>query len=423
MTSPGPTIAQQTQALLPTEDLFPDAADRRQAAEDLGCFRFEAAGARSTVEAVLANDRNPGVRGAAAYALAMVAPNPESVLEQLLQATRDESEVVREGSARGLGVLQLTGGAERLAGLVVGDRSGIVRDVAASSLAVIARSPDTSARFREATRDALESWLDDEVLLDDARRLSIYAALSMLPNPPDELAREIFQYFFDDHPSYTLSLIAGTGSAGRWAESLVEGVLENDDPELRVQAVHCLSQLGSWKIYTALEDPSPRVRAAAAESLRKDGPGGTSAAIDKAVRVETDPVAAEAIDALWNTAADAECVKALKKTPTPTPKPTATPLPDRYEISVLSDPSLGLIVSARWDRRPGWWQAVGMVVWTEVYPDAESADTRLKQLESMTQEELRTLADEKHPGWREKAQNRPGAAMSAAEAARQRQED
>ncbi len=240
------------------------------------------------------------------------------------------------------------------------DPSPRVAATAASSLADIARSPDTSAKLRAGILDVLE-WRLEHGEINDERRISTYGALSRLPNPPDDLAKTIFENLFDDFPTSTLSLIGGMGRAGSPASYQVAQVLKNEDPALRVQVIRCLAKIGSGTIYTALEDPSPQVRAAAADALRHLGLGGTTAAIEKAARVEVDPIALEAVDALWNTAADAECVKAMKRTPTPTPPPTPTPVPVRYKISVLSDQTLRLFVSAHWERRVGWWQGPQMI--------------------------------------------------------------
>jgi hypothetical protein len=427
MASPGPTVADRWPTLLPTEEQFPDRFDRRDAARELGCFRHEAAAAAPKLTAMLAADPDPEVRGAAATALARVAFDAENVLPVLVEACGSDDPDLRSGAARGLGVLGSAAGAPTLTRLVREDPQPKVRAAAASALVDIVRDPDGAAKLQVDVPDVLRRTLE---VRNDLVRIAVLGAMARLPRPPSDLPTLILAELYEEHPVYALSLIASLGPAGRFAAREIEKALEHPDPTVRARAIGCLTAVGWSGFGSMLQDASPVVRAAAADGLRQLGRRSltaTTAQLERAARVESDPTARAAIDAAWETLDDIRCsdewlarleVEARRPEVVAGQSRPVVPSESHLEqlrgiVSILGTPDGRLKVElasdvflrtlAGQEDEDGPW----FIVYQEVCGDFLVANTRRSELRGRPDDELAAFVESANPGWREHLAEHP----------------
>jgi HEAT repeat protein len=449
-----PTVNERWRALLPTEERFPDIKDRIEATQKLGCFRFEAAAAAPLLAEIATGGANNGVKAATLWAQAMVTPDPNTVLPSLLTAARSDSLYLQAGAARGLGVLGLPAAIDVLTALLENCYLPTVRAFAASSLGDIGSrpgiAPEIQATISRTLCHALEverraDSIDESGPADSERdvlydlegevRTAAAAALARMPSPGYDAGKLIVAALAEDHPVFALAVLGKLARHSFAVRDWVSSMLEDPRPEVRTAAVRCLARLRYPGIGSALQDPSPSVRTAAAATVRSLGQAfllASGSEIELAARNESDPRAAAEVDAAWLALRDATCADdVVKRTPTPTPRParrlntTSAPLfgsnaPWSY-LMLVADRSLKLSVRSTDDgpRGPGS-DSEGdggpeMTVWLEAQDDADSATTRRRELEAMSQEELAALVESRRPKWREEVlEGRiPPAAMRA----------
>jgi HEAT repeat protein len=449
-----PTVDERWRALLPTEERFPVVADRMEATRKLGCFRFEAAEAAPFLAAIAAGDGPSSVRAWALWARAMVTPDPNTVLPSLLAAARSDSLHLQAGAAKGLGVLGLPAAIGDLTGLLENCYHPTVRALAASSLGDIASRPGIAPEIQATISTTLCRVLEVERRVDpvdesdpaDSERDVLYdregevrtaaaAALARMPRPGYDAGTLIVTALAEDHPVFALAVLgklARNSFAGRdWVISM----LDDPRPEVRTAAVRCLARLRYPGIASALRDPSPPVRMAAAATVRSLGQAfllASGSEIELAARNESDPRAEPEVDATWRALQDASCAEeVIRRTPTPIPSPvlrlntTSAPLvgsnaPWSY-LMLVTDRSLELTLRSTRDgpRGPGTGpddeRGPAMTVWIEAQHDPDSAAVRRRELEAMSQDELAALVEKRQPKWREEVlEGRlPPAAMPA----------
>jgi hypothetical protein len=300
--------------------------------------------------------------------------------------------------------------------------------IAASSLADIARRPDTGPTIAAEIRKALL-----EATKDRSRQVreAAFGALVRLPKPPQGLAEKIFESLYEEDPASTLDLIAKMGPAGGPAGWEVESALENPEPIVRWRAILCMVKIQAGRFSQMLSDPTPYVRATAAAGLRARGRRSllaNSAQLEKAVRQESDDSARHAIDAAWNALQEAGCAEewfdSLEievSTPpvteenlriqTPPGKDLQTRLSEyvyilaspsgELTVELASDVSRKMIAGEIGEENP-WF-----VVYQEDHSDHLLAGARRSVLRIKSQAELMAIVDAANPGWKERLENRP----------------
>jgi len=220
----------------------------------------------------LLSDHDLDVREVAALALAGIGPNAEKALQELLGS--DEPSI-RFAGAEGLARWdRLSKSTVAMLVAALGDPSANVRIAACMALT-------NGTTMDDAPTDAFVRLLDDE---NDAARMAAVDALAA-------------------HDESNLAQLAGA--------------VGHDDECVRARAILALADLGEESsglafstVFGALDDPAPRVRAAAAEALRYFGahPEEAAAALGRALHDKDDTVRAFAADSLLEMGPAAQAV-------------------------------------------------------------------------------------------------------------------
>lgn len=230
----------------------------RDAARARAVLRLGEAAGNTAKEALLNALKDPAgeVRDAAAVALARL--GREDVLDQFLEALRDEDPEVRAYAIGRLGLVGRAGREKILAAVV--DVSTAVRAEAAGALGAYGDPACVSAAAR--------------ALRDPSGRVRRAAARSLARSGGPESTAAL-RILLDGAPPAEFALVASTALMDRGEDldlSLPELTLSQRDPELKLLAVAALAASRRPEALALLtkamrEDPEPRVRVKAAEAV------------------------------------------------------------------------------------------------------------------------------------------------------------
>lgn len=264
----------------------PDATVRARAAFALGSLQY-AVGATDLVGAL--SDPFPAVRAEAAFALGQLPQSSREVETALVEAAERETDrTARTRHVEALGKMGRAPAAEWLARLPPSDPAGVVGKLALArtlargvatqgpTVALISRLTDSDARVRElagwglanALRESSwAAWSDQVYRALDGYERTDPAAVQLLRavlRLPDPAARERARAWLEESPGWRARVAA------------TEGLTAATEP------------LDRSALLTALDDPSPHVRNAAAAALL--GSPLESAELDRVERwVEAHP--------------------------------------------------------------------------------------------------------------------------------------
>ena len=246
----------------------PDVLGRIEAIDVLAS-RVEADGeARSALARAARRDSLWMVRARAVAAFAAIAAR-DSAREVVLNVTRDSDTRVREAAATALaGAIGHEEAAERLRSLAQGDRSWWVRAAAMRALADV----DSVVAIGVA-RDMLrrEEWRD-------VPRVAALEALGRIGS--DEAKTLIIGQLNDGERRGRVAainaLVAHATPPDSAAARLIEPLLDDPDPSIRIAAAGALARLGAAASAQALrarraKEEEPRVRAALDQAVRRLG--------------------------------------------------------------------------------------------------------------------------------------------------------
>ena len=255
------------------------ARGRRQAAEALG-RRHDPTTVVALAKALRSSRAFWGVRSAAAVALGKI--RSEEAFGHLRAGLRTRHPKVRRAVAQALGSFRTSAAAKLLARVARDDDSVLVVSSAARAL---------GATRQEEAYDVLVSLID-EPSWADVVSAGVIAGLGRLRDERAvEVLREQTRYGVPERRRRSAAATLPTLSTNRKTRELLEDLLDDRDPHLRVAAVVALGEVGDVKARPALRrqlqrDLDGRVRRRIAEVLRDLGSRGRRA-VD-ALREELD---------------------------------------------------------------------------------------------------------------------------------------